>query len=142
MGKLKVRFSQSAEKRGVFGYALNVEVVSSEAIPPKIFVFHQYPSGADGNAISEFDHVAAPVDFQEIPEDAATETTPWYRTGKCTVWLRSIQDLEQAKQLFVDDILALQRSFDTLTGVEDFTKQTTLEFANGTCYVQEAQDVK
>jgi|GEM_PF-5353286 len=134
MCKIKVRFSQSAEKRGVFAYALSAEVISSEGISPKIFVYHQSPSGVDGNTIAEFDHVASPVDFQEIPEDAATETIPWYRTNKCTLWMRSVEDLQTARQLFVDDILALQRTFDTLSRVEDFTKQTTIEFADGSAH--------
>ena len=125
---LKVRFSQSPEKRGVFQYALCVEVLSSVGIPSKIFVFHQMPAGAEGNTFAEFDHVATPVDFQEIPEDAASETVPWFRTDKCTVWVRSVDDLNTAKQLFVDDIAGLQRTFDILTSENNFTDQTTLEF--------------
>lgn len=125
---LKVKFSQSPERRGVFQYALKVEVVSATGIPSKIFVFHQPPAGTDGNTFSEFDHIATPVDFQEIPEDAASETVPWFRTDKCTVWVRSIDDLKTAKQLFVDDIAELQRTFNILTSEDNFTDQTTLEF--------------
>jgi len=128
---LKVRFSQSLAHRGVFTYALRVEVVSAEGIPSKIFVYHQSPAGIDGNTFAEFDHIATPVDFQEIPEDAASETVPWYRTDKCTVWLRSVSDLKMAKQLFVDDIAALQRTFDTITSEDNFTNQTTIEFFGG-----------
>ena len=126
---LKVRFTQSPDERNVFEYALKVEVVSAVGIPPKIFVFHQMPAGLDGNTFAEFDHVATPVDFQEIPEDAASETVPWYRTDKCTVWVRSVSDLKKAKQLFVDDISELQRSFGLLNSVNDFTNQTTVEFS-------------
>lgn len=125
---LKVRFSQSPERRGVFQYALNVEVVSASKISTKIFVFHQMPAGAEGNTFSEFDHVATPVDLHEIPEDAASETVPWFRTNKCTVWVRSLDDLATAKQLFVDDISELQRTFSILTSEDNFTDQTTLEF--------------
>ena len=125
---LKVRFSQSPERRGVFQYALNVEVVSASKISTKIFVFHQMPAGADGNTFAEFDHVATPVDLHEIPEDAASETVPWFRTDKCTVWVRSLDDLATAKQLFVDDISELQRTFSILTSEDNFTDQTTLEF--------------
>lgn len=131
MGKLKVRFSQSAEKRGVFAYALKVEVVEAVDIPAKIFVYHQAPKGPNGNTCAEFVHIASPVDFQEIPEDAATEKVPWYRTDVCTVWLRALDDLRTAKQLFVDDIHALQRTYDILKRTDDFTNQTTLEFAEG-----------
>lgn len=131
MGSLKVRFSQSAERRGVFAYALKVDVVCATDMPSKIFVYHQAPIGADGNTSSEFVHIATPVDFHEIPEDSATVTIPWYRTDSCTVWLRSIDDLRTAKQLFVDDIKALQRNYDLLTSKDDFTNQTTLEFSNG-----------
>ena len=125
---LKVRFSQSPERRGVFQYALRVEVVSASKISTKIFVFHQMPAGADGNTFAEFDHVATPVDLHEIPEDAASETVPWFRTDKCTVWVRSLDDLSTAKQLFVDDISELQRTFSILASEDDFTDQTTLEF--------------
>ena len=130
MGSIKVRFSQSSERVGGLNYALRVEVVSSEGMPSKIFVFHQMPAGIDGNTFSEFDHVATPVDFQEIPEDAASEIVPWYRTDKCTVWFRSLSDLRMAKQMFVDDIFELQRNFNVLTSKEDFRDQTTLEFSS------------
>lgn len=139
MGSLKVRFGQSSERVGGLNYALRVEVVSSEGMPSKIFVFHQMPAGIDGNTFAEFDHVATPVDFQEIPEDAASEIVPWYRTDKCTVWFRSLSDLRMAKQMFVDDIFELQRNFDVLTSKEDFRDQTTLEFSDGG--VQKVEDV-
>ena len=129
---LKVRFSQSPDVRGVFAYALKVEVTSAVGIPPKIFVFHQMPAGVDGNTFAEFDHIATPVDFQEIPEDAASETVPWYRTDKCTIWCRSLDDLKTAKQLFVDDIAALQRTFEMLSRKDGFSSQTTIEFSGGT----------
>ena len=135
---LKVRFSQSPERRGVFQYALKVEVVSATEIPSKIFVYHQLPAGAEGNTFAEFDHVATPVDFQEIPEDAASETVPWFRTDKCTVWVRSLDDLATAKQLFVDDISGLQRTFNILTSENNFTDQTTLEFTGNGSVKQEA----
>lgn len=127
---LRVRFSQTSERRGVYEYALKVEVVSSEGIPKKIFVFHQTPTGIDGNSISEFDHVATPVDFQEIPEDAASATVPWYRSDKCVIWFRCLSDTNTAKQLFVDDIAGLQRSFDTLNSEDNFTNQTTIDFTS------------
>ena len=130
MCKLRVRFSQSPERRGVFCYALKVEVTMADGIPPKIFVYHQMPPGIEGNTFAEFDHVATPVDFQEIPEDAASETVPWYRTDKCTVWVRSVADLKTAKQLMVDDISGLQKTFDTLVSDDDFTNQTTVEFSD------------
>ena len=130
MCSLKVRFSQSAEIRGIYTYALKVEVIESDGIPRKIFVYHQSPPGIDGNMPSEFDHIATPVDFQEIPEDAATEIVPWYRTDKCTVWLRSVSDLKMAKQLFVDDISELQKTYGILTSDENYTRQTTLEFSD------------
>ena len=128
---LKVRFSQSPERRGVFEYAFRAEVISADGIPSKIFVYHQMPAGIDGNTFAEFDHVATPVDFQEIPEDAASETVPWYRTDKCTVWFRCAKDLQTAKQLFVDDIISLQKSYNVLTSVKNFTEQTTVEFSGG-----------
>ena len=137
MAKLKVRISQSSERRGVFAYALKVDVVEAVGIPSKIFVYHQYPVGADGNTCSEFVHIATPVDFQEIPEDAATEKVPWYRTETCTIWVRSLDDMRTAKQLFIDDIHALQINFEELTRTEDFKNQTTLEFKEGKVdYVQ------
>ena len=135
---LKVRFSQSPERRGVFQYALHVEVVSASKISTKIFVFHQMPAGADGNTFAEFDHVATPVDLHEIPEDAASETVPWFRKDKCTVWVRSLDDLATAKQLFVDDISELQRTFSILTSEDNFTDQTTLEFTGNGSVKQEA----
>lgn len=130
MCSLKVRFTQSSERRNVFNYALRVEVVKASGISPKIFVYHQSPAGIDGNAPAEFDHIATPVDFQEIPEDAASEIVPWYRTDKCVLWLRSISDLNLAKQMFVDDINALQRSYGNLTSENSFVKQTTVEFSD------------
>ena len=131
MCKLKVRFSQSADRRNVFAYALKVDVVSATDIPSKIFVYHQAPTGVDGNTCAEFFHIATPVDFQEIPEDAATEKVPWYRTDHCTIWARNLEDLKTAKQLMVDDIHALQHTYDLLTRTDDFTNQTTLEFTEG-----------
>ena len=125
---LKVRFIQSPERRGVYQYALHVEVVSASKISTKIFVFHQMPAGYEGNTFAEFDHVATPVDLHEIPEDAASDTIPWYRTDKCTIWVRSMDDLITAKQLFVDDIHELQRSFDAIMDMKNFATQTTIEF--------------
>lgn len=129
MCRLEVRFTQSPDRRNVFEYALKAEVVSADGIPPKIFVFHQSPKGLEGNTFAEFDHVATPVDFQEIPEDAATETVPWYRTDKVTVWLRNAQDLKTAKHLLVKDIERLKDAYDVLTSENDFTNQETIEFS-------------
>lgn len=137
MCSIKVRFSQSPDGNGVYQYALVTEVVSSDGIPGKIFVYHQFPKGERGNTFSEFDHVATPVDFQEIPEDAASETVPWYRTDRCTMWLRSHDDLETAKQMMVDDISALQRCYDTLTSAVDFANQTTVDFRNGGAFAEQ-----
>lgn len=131
MAALRIRFSQSNECRGVFSYALKVEVVAAEGISPKIFVFHQSPAGIEGNTYAEFDHVASPVDLHEIPEDAASDIVPWYRTDRCTMWFRAIADMKMAKQLFVDDILGLQRSYDTLVEENNFINQSTLLFADG-----------
>lgn len=132
---LNVRFTQSTARRGVFEYALKVEVLSAKEIPSKIFVYHQSPAGIDGNTFAEFDHVATPVDFQEIPEDAASETVPWFRTDVCTVFLRSVSDLVQAKQLFIDDIHALQKTFDVLSCENNFTNQTNVEFSGNSVVV-------
>lgn len=129
MCDIKVRFSESPDRHGVFEYALRAEVVEATGISPKIFVYHQSPKGIEGNSFSEFDHIATPVDFQEIPEDAASETVPWYRTDKLVVWLRNASDLELSKQLLVDDIAALQRAYSTLSREEDFTRQETVDFA-------------
>lgn len=125
---LKVRFSQSSERRSVFNYALHVEVLSATGMPKKIFVYHQSPAGVEGNTFAEFDHVATPVDFQEIPEDAASETVPWYRTDKVVVWFRNVADLDLAKQMFVDDIAALQKTYDVLTSENNFVRQSDIEF--------------
>lgn len=125
---LRVRFRQSPASRGVFGYALRVEVVRAQNMPPKIFVFHQSPAGLDGNTFAEFSHVATPVDFHEIPEDAACETVPWFRTDKCTVWLRSLADAKTIKQIFVDDINGLVRTYNVLSGINNFISQTTVDF--------------
>ena len=128
MCDLKVRFTQSPERRDVFEYALRAEVVSAEGISPKIFVYHQMPKGLDGNTFAEFDHVATPVDMQEIPEDAATDIVPWYRTNKVTVWLRNASDLDTAKQLLVNDISWLQKAYNHLSSENDFTVQETVDF--------------
>lgn len=129
MCSLKVRFSQNLDKRNVFTYALLVEVVEAKGMSPKIFVYHQMPVGIEGNSFAEFDHVATPVDLQEIPEDAASEIVPWYRTDKCLVWFRSIADMRTGKQLFVDDISWLQKTFNELSRVDDFKSQSTIEFS-------------
>lgn len=131
MCKLDVRFSQLAEMRGVFSYAMKAEVVSASGMPSKVFVYHQMPAGVDGNTFAEFDHVATPLDFQEIPEDAASETVPWYRTDKCTIWTRSVSDLQLVKQTMVDDLSELQRTYSILTSEENYARQTTVEFAAG-----------
>ena len=130
MGSIKVRFSQNYERRDVYFYALRAEVVSSEGIPPKIFVYHQFPPGVDGNTFSEFDHVASPVDFQEIPDDAASEIVPWFRTNRFEAWFRNLADLNMAKQMLVDDISFLQRNFSILTSEDSFANQTTVEFSS------------
>ena len=131
MSRLKVRFSQSPDARGVFEYALKAEVVLAEGIPSKIFVYHQSPSGIEGNTFAEFSHIATPLDLQEVPEDAASETVPWYRSDKCTIWVRNVSDLVTAKQLMIDDISALRNGFEVLNSEENFTKQTTVDFDDG-----------
>lgn len=128
MCKIKVRFEQSPESCNVFEYALKAEVVSAEGITPKIFVYHQSPKGLDGNSFAEFDHVATPVDLQEIPADAASDTVPWYRTNRVTVWLRNASDLETAKKLLVNDISWLQKAYNHLSSENDFTLQDTICF--------------
>ena len=129
MSRLKVRFSQSEDRRGVFSYAFRANVVESSGIPAKIFVYHQFPPDLEGNMRSEFDHVATPVDMQEIPEDAASETVPWYRTDRCVLWLRSAHDLDLVKQTMVDDISMLRKGYDILSSEDDFSRQTTVEFS-------------
>lgn len=128
MASLSVRFSQTAVRRGVYDYALKVEVSSAIGIPRKVFVFHQMPSGPDGNTFAQFAHVASPVDLQEYPEDAASATVPWYRTDKCVIWCRCADDLALAKQMFVDDIAQLKRAYENLSSDENFTVQTTVNF--------------
>lgn len=137
---LRVRFRQSPERRGVFMYALSVEVTLADGIPPKIFVYHQMPAGIDGNTFAEFDHIATPLDFQEIPEDAASATVPWYRTDKCTIWVRSVEDLKIAKQMFVDDISELQHTFDVLKSEDNFTEQTTIDFTGAIPHLPVPED--
>lgn len=127
---LRIRFTQSPVRRDIFNYALTAEVVASNGIPSKIFVYHQTPAGANGHTFAEFDHIATPVDFQEIPEDAASETVPYYRTDKCTVWTRNVSDIVLAKQLLSDDIAALQKTYDVLTSPNDFTNQTTIDYGD------------
>ena len=127
---LRVRFSQTEERRDIFCLALKVEVTRAQAMTPKIFVYHQSPAGPLGNTYSEFDHVASPVDFQEIPEDAASDIVPWYRTDKFEAWFRSLSDLNMAKQMLVDDISFLQRNFSILTSDDSFSNQTTVEFSS------------
>lgn len=130
MCDLRVRFSQSAVRRNVFNYALKVEVCSASGISRKIFVYHQMPKGCEGNSFSEFDHVATPVDLQEIPEDAASDIVPWYRTDACEVWFRNAKDMELAKRMFVDDIALLRNDYDLLNSGVNFENQTTVDFSS------------
>lgn len=135
MCSLKVRFSQTGERRGIYFYAMRVEVVEASGISPKIFVYHQSPAGVEGNTFAVFDHVASPVDFQEIPEDAASETVPWYRTSKVEAWFRNVSDMKMAKQMMMDDIALLQKNYDELTSDGSFTNQTSVEFSESGIHV-------
>lgn len=135
MCSLKVRFSQTGERRGIYFYAMRVEVVGASGISPKIFVYHQSPAGVEGNTFAVFDHVASPVDFQEIPEDAASETVPWYRTSKVEAWFRNVSDMKMAKQMMMDDIALLQKNYDELTRDGSFTNQTSVEFSESGIHV-------
>jgi hypothetical protein len=130
MAGLKVRFSQSAERRNVYDMAFKAEVVEASGMSGKIFVYHQSPVGPTGNTFSEFSHVASPVELQEIPEDAATSTIPWFRTDKLVVWMRCFDDLVTAKQMLVDDIETLVRSIDVLSSENDFVNQTDVVFGD------------
>lgn len=137
---IRVRFSQTPERRNVFSYALRVEVLFASGISPKIFVFHQSPAGANGNMFAEFDHVASPLDMQEIPEDAASETVPWYRTDKVTAWFRNVSDMEMAKQMMADDISALQREYGVLSSENEYSVQTVVDFTGNTISLPVTQD--
>ena len=130
MAGLKVRFSQSAERRDVYDLAFKAEVVQATGMSGKIFVYHQSPKGPTGNTFSEFSHVASPVELQEIPEDAASSTIPWYRTNKLVVWMRCADDLVTAKQMLVDDIGTLVRSMDVLSSENDFVNQQDIVFGS------------
>ena len=127
---LRVKFSQTRDIRGIYGLALKVEVVRATGMSGKIFVFHQKPAGSGGNSYAEFSHVASPVDMNEIPEDACSETVPYYRTDSVTVWFRCMDDLVAAKQLLADDIGSLQRTYFVLTNDNNFTNQSILDFGN------------
>lgn len=129
MIKIIVKFVKQRQLRGAFDYALDVHVEQADGVSPKIFVYHQLPATVDGALSSEFDHVASPADMHEIPEDAASDTVPWYRTNSCTIWCRSAEDFEQAKQLFVDDIQLLQKNLTALSNMDD-ENATVLEFSN------------
>ena len=41
-----------------------------------------------------------------------------------------MDDLAKAKQMFVDDIRALQRTYGILSSEDGFSRQTTLEFSD------------
>lgn len=142
MPTFRVKFSEIRHGVGSSAGLLRVEVTSSEDSTCKIFVMNQSPPDAEGNLISEFDHVATPVDLYEVPEDAATATVPWYRTDKCEILLRSESDLRLAKQLFVDDIGALRKDLEAITDVNAPATQTVVEFSPQGTAVTKSSDVE
>lgn len=130
MAGVKVRFTQSAERRDVFDYAFRAEVIEAVGMSGKIFVYHQSPAGPTGNTFAEFSHIASPMELQEVPEDAASTTVPWYRSDKMVVWTRCADDLVTAKQMAVDDIGALVRAVNVLSSENDFVNQTDVVFGD------------
>lgn len=92
-------------------HRLEVCVDPKTDIPKKVFVYHVTSSSQEK---AEFDHIATLSDLQELPEDSATETVPWFLAEKCTLLLRSDQDVKLAKQLFIDDISELSRNLTEL----------------------------
>lgn len=100
----------------VYAHALKVEVVSAIGYPDHIFVFQRSKPDSNGDCVDEFIQIAAPLEIEEVPEDAPDlqNGMPYYRAKSVTLYFRTIEDLELAKAKIDEDIGMLKRTYDVL----------------------------
>ena len=120
---LTVRYSTTVpeEHNPIYNYALKAEVVSSEGYPDHIFVFQRSTENNEGDSKDEFIQIASPLDAEELPENAPDllHGMPYYRAKEVTLWFRTMEDLELAKDKMREDIKVLVKTYNVLSDTLD-----------------------
>ena len=130
---ISVEYSQSWQKAGAYAYALRARVVDSENIPPSVFVMHRGKRRmGDGRLIDNFDHIATPLDVEELPttpvDAVSLDSTvqPYYLVDEIVIWFRCLDDLERAKKSIDDDIASLVETYRKLGNFSGFVNTETV----------------
>ena len=152
--KLRVTYSQSSTRNGLYAYGLHVSVRpadpddsndSNDSNDPAdapdcgVFVFRrstpgfdpmrQFP-GMDRRSWDEFWNVATPVDMHDIPrgEPDIPGGMPYFRLPDLDLWFRNLEDLLRAKREIGADIADLCRLTDALDDVSSYESSETVEY--------------
>ena len=115
---LKVEYSNTVpeEHDPIYGYALKVEIVEATGISDHLFVFQRSPDNNEGDAVDTFIQIAAPLEIEEVPENAPDPQhgMPYYRAKEVTLWFRTLEDLMLAKNKMRDDFTTLVKTYEVL----------------------------
>jgi len=123
---LTVRYYRNEIVANLQSYDLRVVIESAADMPEKIFVLQRIPAPPGGEDEDRFQCIADPVDLEEIPEDSPdlSNDMPYFRVQEITLRFRSMETLEEVRQLIAEDLQALVNSLkaaETLELMEEVT---------------------
>lgn len=130
---ISVEYSQSWHRAGEFAYALRARVVASENLPKEVFVMHRgMRRMGDGRVVDHFDHVATPLDVEELPTTPSggvsldSEVQPYYLVDEIVIWFRCLDDLERARKSIDEDVESLVATYRKLGDFSGFVNTETV----------------
>jgi hypothetical protein len=117
---LTVRYYRNEIVANLQSYDLRVVVESAVDMPEKIFVLQRIPGPPGGEDEDKFQCIADPVDLEEIPEDSPDlgNEMPYFRVQEITIRFRSMETLEEVRQLIAEDLQALVNSLKAAESLE------------------------
>lgn len=127
---LTIQYHQSVEHKSLFSYALKVVVTNAVDMPTEVFVFRRgaAPAPSAGETVQDsFVCIADPVDLEEVPAnvpDLANEM-PYYRLNEVTLAFRSLEELNETKELIAADLNLLVTSVQAMAS---FTLTETVTY--------------
>ena len=115
---LTVEYSTTASEEydPIYAYSLKVEILEASGISDHLFVFQRSPDNNEGDSVDTFIQIAAPLEIEEVPENAPDPQhgMPYYRAKEVTLWFRTLEDLKLAKNKIRDDLETLVRTYEVL----------------------------
>jgi hypothetical protein len=124
-----VKYYRTQIEPGLQSYDLRVLVESAVDMSKKVFILQKGapPPPVDGAVQDErFVCIADPVDLEEIPEDTPDleNEMPYFRVDEVTLRFRSMDILEETKELIAADLQQLVNSLKAADNMELTEEET------------------